>query len=92
MSTYTPKPGSFSLFKNDRREKDTHPEYKGTGVLPDGSPAEIAAWVKETRDGRKFFSISIKAKEARPAEDDFRRDDPAALAGSGADDPFYTPF
>lgn len=86
---YEPKPGSFSLFKNDRREKDAHPEYKGDGVLPDGTPAWISAWVKETRDGKKFFSISVKPKDDAAS---FRRDAETTLAGRPADDPFETPF
>lgn len=68
---YEPKPGSFSLFKNDRREKETHPEYKGDGLLPDGTPAWISAWVKEGARG-KFFSISIQPKQPRADADSFR--------------------
>jgi len=93
---YEPKPGSFSLFKNDRKEKDTHPDYRGDGVTLDGQPAWISAWLKETRDGKKFFSISIKPKEERQSGgggSDFRdtgmdRGGSAGVAGGGGHDPF----
>lgn len=59
---YEPKPGSFSLFRNDRKEKDTHPDYRGDGMTLDGQPAWISAWLKES-NGKKFFSISLQLKE-----------------------------
>lgn len=79
---YTPKPGQFSLFKNDRKEKDTHPDYRGDGVLLDGTPAWISAWLKET-NGKKFFSISIQPKEARGQQDSFRSGGGVGRQGSG---------
>lgn len=89
---YAPKPGSFSLFKNERRGKDTHPEYRGDGVLPDGTPAWISAWVKETREGKKFFSISIQPKEARQDEADrFRGGREGGVSGRGRDVPGSAP-
>lgn len=86
MSDYQPKPGSFTLFKNERREKETHPEYRGDGALPDGTPAEIAAWVRTSSRGTKFFSISIKPKESfRPAAGGGGSPDMAGGRGFAAD-------
>jgi hypothetical protein len=62
---YEPKPGSFSLFKNDRKEKDTHPDYKGDGLALDGTPIWVSAWIKKGAKG-SFMSCSIQAKEAKP--------------------------
>lgn len=61
---YEPKPGSFSLFKNDRKEKDSHPDYKGDGLAPDGTPVWVSAWLKEGKNG-KFMSCSMQAKQAQ---------------------------
>ena len=51
------------LFKNDRREKDTHPEYNGT-INIEGQEYWLNAWIKDGGKG-KFFSLSVKPKEAR---------------------------
>lgn len=59
---YTKRPGDFSLWKNDRKTDQKHPDYKGDGVSPDGEECWINAWVKETKTGKKFFSISIQRK------------------------------
>jgi hypothetical protein len=79
---YTPKPGLFSLLKNDRKEKDTHPDYRGDGMTVDGQPAWISAWLKEA-NGKKFFSISIQPKGQRAdAGDGFRGGSSSGMAGS----------
>jgi hypothetical protein len=48
------------LFKNDRKEKDSHADYNGT-LNVDGKEFYLNAWVKEGKKG-KFFSLSIKEK------------------------------
>jgi hypothetical protein len=52
-----------STFKNDRKEKETHPDYTGTCQI-DGKEYYISTWVKESKSGKKYFSHSFKAKEA----------------------------
>jgi hypothetical protein len=52
------------LFKNDRKEKDSHPDYKGN-IDVDGEEFWISAWIKEGKKG-KFMSLSVQPKE--PAE------------------------
>ena len=51
------------LFKNDRKEKDTHPDYKGN--YTDGSGAEfwLSAWLKKDKNGNTFMSLSTTAKD-----------------------------
>jgi len=49
---------SVVIFKNNKKEKDTQPEYKGT-VNVDGKEYEISLWVKEGKNG-KFFSGKIQ--------------------------------
>jgi uncharacterized protein (DUF736 family) len=52
-----------SLFRNDRKEKDTHPDYTGTCQIQ-GVEYYMNAWVKESKAGKKYFSFSFKAKDA----------------------------
>lgn len=55
----------FALFKNERKEKDTHPDMTGT-INVDGVEYYLNAWTKEGKKG-KFLSGSIKLKEDKPA-------------------------
>lgn len=55
-----------ALFKNQRKEKDTHPDYNGT-LNVDGVEFWLSAWLKESKKGGKFMSLSIKPKEAARA-------------------------
>jgi hypothetical protein len=61
--TYEAKPGSFSLFKNDKKTKDNHPDYKGDGKDLDGNPIWVNAWLKESSRG-KFMSCAFTLKSA----------------------------
>jgi len=69
---YEHKPGSFTLFKNDRKESDNHPDYKGDGADIDGNPIWVSAWIKEGKNG-KFMSGSIRLKDEvrKSAQDGF---------------------
>lgn len=49
------------LFKNDRKESDNHPDYKGSAEV-DGVEYWIAAWIKTGKKG-KFMSLSFTEKE-----------------------------
>ena len=59
---YEHKPGSLSLFKNDKKEKDSHPDYKGDGLDLEGNAVWVSAWMKEGKNG-KFMSLSMKMKD-----------------------------
>ena len=52
------------LFKNDRKEKDSHPDYKGS-ITVDGEEYWLSAWIKRGERGT-FMSLAVKPKEARP--------------------------
>ena len=66
--SYEQKPGQGSLFKNDKKTEDKHPEYKGSATLPDGAEVWLSAWVKRPEGKQPFMSISIQPKETKPAE------------------------
>lgn len=63
---YEPKDMSGTLFKNDKREKDTHPHATGTAII-DGVTYWVSAWTKDGAKG-KFQSLAFKRKEERAQE------------------------
>ena len=62
---YEQKDNSGSIWVNDRKEKDTHPDRTGT-VKVGGKDYYISGWLKEA-NGKKFMSLSFKPKEAQQA-------------------------
>ena len=58
------KTNTFTLSRNERREKDTHPEYTGT-LNVNGVEYWLSAWVRDGQRG-KFFSGAIKPKDSAP--------------------------
>jgi hypothetical protein len=69
------------LFKNDRKESDRHPEYKGS-INVNGEEFWLSSWVKDGKNG-KFMSLSITPKNDQPV-----RQPVAASAADETDVPF----
>lgn len=55
---------SGSLFKNDKREKDTHPNATGSALIG-GVEYWVSAWTKTDKNGNKWQSLAFKPKEQR---------------------------
>ncbi len=67
MSDYSNEKSGV-LFKNDRKEKETHPDYKGSCEI-EGQEYWISAWIKtgkegSKRAGEKFMSLAFQVKES----------------------------
>jgi uncharacterized protein (DUF736 family) len=52
-----------SLFKNDRKDDAKFPDYTGS-INVDGTDYWLSAWIKISKDGNKFMSLSVKNKNA----------------------------
>ena len=93
---YTQQDNSGSIFKNDRKEKETHPDGKGSALI-DGVEYWVSSWTKQDRKGNPYRSLSFQRKEqpsiapqqrapaprqAAPAP----RQSPKGSHGSGFDD------
>ena len=63
---YEQRDNSGSLFKNDRKEKETHPDYKGSCMVG-GVEMWMSAWLKTSGNGTKFMSFSFQPKEQQQA-------------------------
>ncbi len=82
------RPNSGVLFKNDRKEQEKHPDYKGQAEV-NGQAVWISAWIKEGKNG-KFMSLAFqeKTEAQKPAP----ATAPAAKKGSFDDFADDAPF
>lgn len=64
---YEQKPNTGSLFKNDRKETDSHPDYKGSALIDGLGECWLDAWINTSKDGTKYMSLKLKPKDARAA-------------------------
>ena len=58
------KDNSGVLFKNDKKETDKHPHYKGN-ITVEGKDYWLSAWVKDGKSG-KFMGLAVSPKDGQP--------------------------
>lgn len=56
---YEMRAGQGSLFKNENKTTDKHPNLKGRVMLPNGEVRWISGWTKTTSAGERWISVSI---------------------------------
>lgn len=64
MSTYEQKPDTGALFINDKREKDTQPNAKGSALI-DGVEYWVSAWTNTSSKGTKYQSLKFERKSEK---------------------------
>lgn len=60
---YEMRPNTGSLFKNDKKETDSHPDYKGSALI-EGVDMWLDAWINTAKDGSKYMALKMKPKDA----------------------------
>jgi hypothetical protein len=58
------KDNSGVLFKNDKKDTEKHPDYKGN-IMVDGQEYWLSAWIKEGKTG-KFMGLAVSPRDAQP--------------------------
>lgn len=61
---YEQRDNSGSLFKNEKREKDSQPNATGRAMI-DGKEYFVSAWTKEGKGGTRYQSLAFKPVEAK---------------------------
>ena len=77
------------LFKNDRKESDRHPDYRGS-INVDGAEFWLSSWIKEGKSG-KFMSLSVTPKDERSQSSAPKPSAPARMEEDD-DIPFANPY
>lgn len=50
---------SGALYKNEYKESEIQPDYKGP-LNVDGKELEIAGWIKTSKAGKKYMSLKVQ--------------------------------
>ena len=64
---YEHKENKGALFTNEKKDKDTHPDYTGQ-INVAGTLYNISAWDNKSKSGKKYFGLSVsipKPKEEK---------------------------
>lgn len=51
-----------SLFKNDKKSEEKHPDLNGS-INIEGTDYWISGWSKVSKGGQKFISLSVRPKQ-----------------------------
>ena len=68
---YEQKPNTGSVFNNDRKESDNHPDRSGSALItcPHCNASFgmwLSGWIKSSDNKGKWLSLAFKPKEAAP--------------------------
>lgn len=67
---YEQKPLHGALFKNDQKESESHPDYKGSYTDENGNKFWVAAWVNVSAAGNKYLSLTMQSAEVSTEEEE----------------------
>ena len=59
MSNFEHKDNTGILFKNEKKTADNQPDYQGNCMV-NGKMMDMAAWLKTSKNNKKFMSFSFK--------------------------------
>ena len=58
------KDNSGVLFKNENKDNERKPDYKGN-IMVDGQEYWLSAWIKEGKNG-KFMGLALTPRDEQP--------------------------
>jgi len=63
IMSFERKDNSGALFKNKKKTTETHADYTGS-ITFEGRECWLKAWIKTSKAGEKYMSLSVTPKEA----------------------------
>lgn len=73
---YEQRDNSGSLFKNQKKESESHPNATGSAMI-DGVEFWVSAWTKKDKNGNPWQSLSFRRKDEAQGAPKARRVDAA---------------
>lgn len=64
---YHHKPNRGSMFENDRKQKETQPDFTGS-IDVNGVVYWLSGWKEMTANGKKRLSVAVTLQEEKPKE------------------------
>jgi hypothetical protein len=64
MAGYEQRDNSGTLFKNDKKTSEKHPDYKGSAMI-NGEEFWMSAWLKVGKNSVKFMSFAFEPKDSQ---------------------------
>lgn len=55
------------LFREQEKKSEKHPDFKGN-INVEGKDYWLSGWVNESKDGRKYFKLSVQPKDGATAK------------------------
>jgi uncharacterized protein (DUF736 family) len=87
MSEYETRDNSGAIFKNDRKEQENQPDYKGSARVG-GVDYWVSVWLKTSQNGVKFMSTAYTAKDVQAAAAQAPKSDNMTMEELDSDIPF----
>jgi hypothetical protein len=61
------KDNSGTIWVNDRKDQDTHPDRTGTARIG-GADYWVNGWLRKTKDGKPYLALSFRHKQEQQAK------------------------
>jgi len=75
MSKEYDNTNSGALFKNDKQGNEKWPDYRGS-INVGGDEYWLNAWLRTSKKGEKFMSLTVKPKDGAPKQREQSQPDP----------------
>ena len=63
QTPYETKDYTGALFRNDKKETEQHPDYRGSATI-EGKEYWVSSWINTSAKGVKYMSLKYSEKEA----------------------------